>query len=159
MNATTTTRPSAELINDGPVLQAMSNSGAALGWHDPKAWQRTEAFRRAFDDALDVAREMVADDAADPPDFNIWNNAVERLGPYASVLPAPLVGLLQLGGVSVEWHECGLNIEVRFRKDTAPYVVIEDVRGVCPAFHGRKDSASALDFALRVLAQRLDEPA
>nr|WP_294551640.1 hypothetical protein [uncultured Rhodopila sp.] len=42
--------------------------------------------------------------------------------------------------MGAEWHERGVNIELRFRRVFDVYAVIEDARGIVPDFHGRDPS-------------------
>lgn len=49
-------------------------------------------------------------------------------------IPEPLVSVTP-SGIFVEWHACGLNVEVRVR-ETGVYVNIEDARGNFPSYQG-----------------------
>lgn len=141
---------------DPTLRNLMLSPGSTLGSDSPRQWGRINAFRNAFIAGLESARDIVADDAADPPDISIWNKAIDALSPYAGDVSPPLVTLLQLGAVSIEWHDQGLNIEVRFREDRDPFVVIEDTRDECDRYYGRDRGLIRVRTALAVLSRRLD---
>jgi hypothetical protein len=100
-----------------------------------------EKKKRDFFDAIkagaSLAIEMAMADEMDAPDFDIWKSASIRLIPYVGQVSPPLVHPLQLGGVSFEWHDAGLNIEIRFRGPQDIFVVIEDARGEVAEFMGK----------------------
>ena len=128
--------------------------GASLGQTTPQGWSQIANFYRAFILGLDFAYEMVADDAMDPPNPQVWEQAIDAMVGFAGHVPLPLVTPLQLGGVSVEWHEHDIDLEVRFRPGVPPFVSVDDVRGLCAAFQGHdKNLVNALS-ALTTLATR-----
>ena len=65
-----------------------------------------------------------------------------------------LVNPLQLGGVSCEWHELGINLELRFRGLTDIFAVIEDARSELTEYYGPDGELLRAREALAVLAQR-----
>ncbi|MGH7072507.1 MAG: hypothetical protein ACREFO_21205 [Acetobacteraceae bacterium] len=133
--------------------------GSALGIAGPSATiaavHRIFALARAFEEALWLATEMAAADEAEPPDPNIWESAWRfAVGDQGSA-PIPLITPLQLGGVSVEWHEHGLNIELRFRGVTDTFTLVEDIRGELHDFAKRDPGLKEASLALRTLATRV----
>jgi hypothetical protein len=151
-------RHSASTWRTAPVPVALSVPGVTLGPRTPSVVnaeiQREREFTAAFVAGLQLAAEATAADEADAPDADIWTYASDALSPFARLLPPPLVDPLQLGGVSFEWHEFGLNIELRFRGRADVYVVIEDARGELAEFHGRDVELHRAREALAVLAMR-----
>jgi len=141
-----------------PINDVLPIPGMALGITTPRTVragaQREHEFLEAFLAAADIATEMVAADEMDAPDPGIWASAVMALRPFAPYLSAPLVNPLQLGGVSCEWHEHGINLELRFRASGDVYAVIEDARGELADFHGRDSALRQAANALRALWRR-----
>ncbi len=141
-----------------PSMVKVSAASPALGATTPRDVRaealREQDFAAAFNTAAELADEMVAADEMDHPDPDIWNCAWTRLSPFAATLAAPLVSPLQLGGVSCEWHEHGMNIELRFRGIDDVYAVVEDVRGEAVEFHGRDPGLIRATSALRILVAR-----
>jgi hypothetical protein len=146
------------------ILEALSSDGqnttpgAALGVSPPMAIMNGRAHRRELFEGLmaaaDTAFELAAEDEADPPSASVWayaRVALERLGESVST---PMFTPLQLGGISAEWHEHGMNIELRFRGVQEVFVVIEDAKGELPDFHGPDPKLTAAASALRHLADR-----
>jgi hypothetical protein len=97
---------------------------------------------------------MAAADEADPPSMEIWQNAWDALAFFQTKLPAPLLAPLQLGGLSAEWHERGMNIEVRFRGAENAFVVIQDARKEVPEFLGPDPKLIRARGALEKLSAR-----
>jgi len=135
-------------------LQDDSVPGISLGQTAPRRWQNIAKFREAFNLGLDCAGAMVSDDALDPPDPKIWNYALDAVRNFAGFVPTPLVTPLQLGGVSVEWHAYGIDLEIWFRSGAPPFVLIDDVRDAFPTFQGRDSHLSHAYTALKHLADR-----
>jgi hypothetical protein len=146
-----TTRPRA-------VIEVPQEPGAALGAMTPNAVrvkaQREQNYVAAFNAGAEVAAEMAAADEMDPPEPDIWEFALGALGHLAALVSPPLVNPLQLGGVSCEWHELGMNIELRFRGLADIYAIIEDARGDLLEFRGRDPELRHAMDALRVLVER-----
>ncbi len=134
--------------------QPNSMPGASLGATTPHQWSKIKDFLLAFSIGLDCAKDMVADDAADPPNAQIWEHAIGAMADFAGYVPVPLVLPLQLGGVSVEWHEHDIDLEILFRTDSSPYTVIDDVRAECSPFRGRDPNVIHARRALSFLAAR-----
>lgn len=141
-----------------PAITQIVHVGAALGATTPREVRveamREQEFAAAFNAASELASEMVAADEIDGPDPDIWNSAWTSLSPFAAKLAAPLVNPLQLGGVSCEWHERGMNIELRFRGRDDVYTVVEDATGEAPEFFGRDAGLRRAVNALRILVAR-----
>jgi hypothetical protein len=117
-----------------------------------------ESFHAAVAEAVKLSGAMVAEDDADPIDQEILGDAVRSLLPLISSpgLPTPLVLPLQNGGIGAEWHERSMNIELRFRRLLDVYAVIEDARGLVPAYHGRDPTLQHTASALQEFARRSD---
>jgi hypothetical protein len=132
--------------------------GAALGASSPGSiiagLRQEHEFAAAFNLGAELAADMAAADEADPADPEIWGAAFDALSNFARFLPAPLVSPLQLGGLSIEWHEVALNIELRFRGLTDIYTVIEDARRELATFQGHDVDLRRAENALRTLAAR-----
>ena len=117
--------------------------------------QRTRDFLEAFTTGFRLALDTAAADEADPPAIETWTKALEKLRPFAHLLPPMLVSPLQLGGVSCEWHELGINLELRFRGLTDIFAVIEDARSELTEYYGPDAELLHAGEALAVLAQRM----
>jgi len=132
--------------------------GIALGTNTPGTFitgmRRSREFLDAFVSAVSLATEMAAADEADPPSMEIWQNAWDALAVSQTKLPAPLLAPLQLGGLSAEWHERGMNIEVRFRGAENAFVVIQDARKEVPEFLGPDPKLIRARGALEKLSAR-----
>jgi len=97
---------------------------------------RVCAPERSFDleglflDALRHHAAMLYEGEIDPIDVQTWQFAWQSLSGIAETydLVPPLIAPLQGGGVGVEWHDRGLNIELRFRAPYKVYAAIEDAR-------------------------------
>jgi hypothetical protein len=62
---------------------------------------------------------------------------------------------LRNGGIGVEWHDRGLNIELRFRAANETYVVIEDAMDGVRTYHGRDPEFVHAELALGGLQRRI----
>jgi hypothetical protein len=113
-----------------------------------------QSYLEAFESAASVALEMIAAGDIDQPDAALWEQAINVLAPYAARIEKPLVYPLQLGGVSVEWHAEGLDIEIRFRGVGDIFTVVKDVRNKLPRHLGRDPELTHATTALRTLAAR-----
>lgn len=133
--------------------------GRTLGGISPtstiQGYRNKSNFDRAIVDAVETAAEMHRAAEMALPNESVWNDAIAFLQAYAMVLGAPLITPLQGGGLSAEWHEHGLNIELRFRKDRDVFAVIEDARGEIEAFMARDPDLDHAAQALNILVQRL----
>jgi hypothetical protein len=89
---------------------------------------RKGEFIVAFQEALNQHNLMSSEADIDPIDPQTWEYAWQSLSAIAKThdLPPPLVSPLQGGGVGAEWHDRGMNIELRFRAPYKVYAVIED---------------------------------
>nr|WP_294509225.1 hypothetical protein [uncultured Rhodopila sp.] len=116
----------------------------------------TRAFHAAVTKAMELSEAMVVAGDAEPIDQTILADTVRLLLPAISSLglPSPVVLPLQNGGIGAEWHERGMNIELRFRGLSGVYAVIEDARGIVPEFHGRDPSLQHAVSALQEFARR-----
>lgn len=141
-----------------PYPQNAAAGGTVFGATPPKALmerrRRLEEYLLSFEDGWELARAMAAADEADPVNVNVWCAAEKAFSDLAEHLPAPLVHPLQLGGVSVEWHAAGLNIEVRFRGTDDIFVIVEDARSDASKFYGSDPTLKHAGSALRELARR-----
>jgi hypothetical protein len=114
------------------------------------------AFREQVEEAIDLSRDMVADGEADPIDWAVFNDAIRTVLRIAGNPPAscPLILPLRNGGIGMEWHDRGLNIELRFRAANETYVVIEDSANIEQAYHGRDPEFAHAEVALGELRRR-----
>jgi hypothetical protein len=117
---------------------------------------RTEAFVTALNEALELSALMVAEDDGDPMDHQTVVYAVQCLLPYIKSLklPCPVILPLQNGGIGMEWHDAGMNIELRFRHVYDVYAVVEDAQSILRGYHGRDPSLYHAEIALRELSSR-----
>ena len=150
-------RPSANVsaLHDiGRWWRIPMSPGAALGVNGPsdaaKLARFSNDFLSALREGLQLSREMVAADETEPPNVKVWDRAIESIASFIGRVPAPLVIPLQQGGLSIEWHSEGLNIELRFRESLDPYVLIDDARGEECQWRGRDQ---ALRFAKKALCR------
>jgi hypothetical protein len=104
--------------------------------------------------AVSEAFEFAAEDGAAPPSSDIWAFALMALLKDCDKVSIPQINPLQLGGVCAEWHELGMNIEIRFRGVDDVYVVIEDAKGEIDSFYGRDPHLKSAATALLHLARR-----
>lgn len=94
-------------------------------------------------------------DNALPPDAHTISFAatelarLERLG-----VPAPALNPSSDGALYAEWHMRGLDIEVIFEAPYRIVVLVEDARGVLPAFEGEGSDIDMAFQALQALCQR-----
>lgn len=118
-----------------------------------------EGFRQALIEAVELSKTMVAEDEATPINDQTYFYAVEVLAPLiiAMELPVPLILPLQNGGVGAEWHDHGMNIELRFRNPYHIYAVLEDARGEILPFHGRDPHLVRGRVALHEFTTRASE--
>jgi hypothetical protein len=132
--------------------------GVALGMATPSvikaAAEKLRDFAEAVRAGIILALEMAAADEIDQPHLEIWKSALLKILPYASLITAPLVHPLQLGGVGLEWHDHGMNIELRFRGEDDVFAVIEDARGELQEFYGRDAGLRRSSAALNLFMQR-----
>lgn len=140
------------------VIRRAAMPGAALGIASPGAimssMQRGRELLDAYRSVMEMAVEMAAADEADPPSPETWGFAFLALLSFSAKLPLPLLSPLQLGGLSAEWHERGMNIELRFRGVDDVFAVIEDATGEIPEFQGRDPTLARTAAALGRLADR-----
>jgi hypothetical protein len=117
---------------------------------------KVEEFLWALSEAIKCSQALVADNEGVPLNIQTWTYATQTISPLIAALdlPSPLLLPLQNGGIGAEWHDFGLNIELRFRSPYQVYVVIEDVRGVVAPFQNFDSNLTQLDVALRELAAR-----
>lgn len=115
-----------------------------------------DELSKAFIDAIELSKTMVADDEAAPINDQTYFYAFSVLAPpvVTMELSVPLILPLQNGGIGAEWHDHGMNIELRFRNPYHIYAVLEDARGVTQPFHGRDPGLVQTRAALRELATR-----
>jgi hypothetical protein len=135
---------------------AIAPSRVAGSAHD-----RLDALSTAFLEALAEARCMLEDEEMEAPDPDTWTAAHLALtaflaGPFAEALDVPLISPMRRGGLSAEWHERGMNIELRFRGPRDVYAVIEDARGAIEDFRGRDPDLARAADAIAELAVRSD---
>ena len=100
---------------------------------------------------------MTTEDEAAPHNVQTWLFAAQELVSLFTNLdlPLPLILPLQNGGIGAEWHEQGLNIELRFRSPYKVYVVIEDARNLVSTLHDYDSNLVQARAALRELAARM----
>ena len=134
----------------------MTNSVVKESLHADHPQTPQQAFMQRMQDAKAAGDAApLAGDAA-PRDGKAWLHAAHSIKGVSRYLdiPVPLVLPLRDGGVGVEWHECGLNIELRFRYSARAYVLIEDVRGIIPAHQSEDHFFMWSETALRELSER-----
>lgn len=134
------------------------SSGTFLGAMSLADYRKREAkkesFRRAMFESIDIMQEMVLADEIGLPDINIWRLALSKIGPYVGDINPPLAYPLQLGGLSLEWHENGINLEIRFYSEDKIYVVVEDAKRDLEEFHGQDKGFLKAQHALEALVSR-----
>ena len=113
------------------------------------------ALADAFNEALFLAEQ----EEFEIPDDRSWIFALAFLrrifcDPRSVRLELPLILPLDLGGLSAEWHNHGLNIEIRFRASQPVYVIIEDARAEIRGYRGRDPSLARAFEAIIALALR-----
>jgi hypothetical protein len=122
---------------------------------DLRSHELDSAFACAFGEALFLAEQ----DEIEAPEDRCWIFAHEVLNkifcdPKFAKLDLPLILPLDLGGLSIEWHDHDLNIEIRFRKSQPIYVVLEDALGQISEYRGRDSSLSRSFEAITALSHR-----
>ena len=118
---------------------------------------RAEAFRNALQEAIDLSELMIAQGDGDPIDHQTFTFAVQSLLPFvvSLALPSPMMLPLQNGGIGAEWHDLGMNVELRFRKLYQDvYAVVEDAHDIVSPYHGRDPYLQNVELALRELSHR-----
>jgi hypothetical protein len=117
---------------------------------------RLEKLTEALSDALQLSDTLVASDEGDPVDQQTLTYAIQSIAALMVSLEVsiPLILPLQNGGIGVEWHRSGMNIELRFRKPYDVYAVLEDARSVIDPFHGHDPELVNARFALSELSTR-----
>jgi hypothetical protein len=125
---------------------------------DEAIWGRFGKLLDALTEASELSETMVSEDEASPIDDQTLSYAIGALTPLfiSMEIPAPLILPLQNGGIGAEWHDFGMNIELRFRNPYHTYAVLEDARGVIPPFHGRDPRLVQAHTALREFATRVE---
>jgi hypothetical protein len=117
--------------------------------------QRIDGFIEALNEALALNFAMVDAEDGDPLDNQTLQYAIQSLLPLIASLelPTPLILPLQAGGIGAEWHICGMNVELRFRKPYDVYALVEDARGGT-SFRGRDPDLTQTGNALLELSTR-----
>jgi hypothetical protein len=138
------------------IQQQSVNQQPLTGLVPKPVQERIERFTDALIDALELSYSMVASEEADPVDHQTLAYAIQSLVPFVMTLelPPPLILPLQSGGISAEWHESGINVELRFRKPYDIYAVLEDARGVFGPIHSRDPELVHTRSALYELSSR-----
>jgi hypothetical protein len=118
---------------------------------------RIEAFFAALTEAQELSGVMAAADDGDPIDSQILSYAIQSLLPFIGSLnlSIPVILPLQSGGIGAEWHDFGMNIELRFRRVSNIYVIVEDAQHTIPTFQGPYPDLHEVGFALRELSRRM----
>jgi hypothetical protein len=159
--------PSMRSVPPQPTLvatQPLSNVGpegmrqespAALTGRSVRA-TLVEEFGKALIEAIELSKTMVAESEAAPLNDQTYFYAFNVLAPLiiAMELPVPLILPLQNGAIGAEWHDHGLNIELRFRNPYDIYAVLEDARDAIQPFYGRDPFLVETLAALRELSTR-----
>ena len=112
---------------------------------------------RSIEDFRQLAASMVAAGEVAPISAQTFWYAAGTLAAIVETLaiPAPLLLPMQSGAFSAEWHDCGLNIELRFRGPYNAFAVIEDVQGEIATLRGPDPNLAAAVQALKVFSRRL----
>lgn len=121
-----------------------------------------KVFLREFRAAAKAGDAIAISGGAEARSARTWYHAGRALCGFVQKfsLPAPLITPLQGGGLGAEWHEWGLNIELRFRphEDSASYrrvyALIEDAHGEIGSSYNYDNDFSKTRVALRELAAR-----
>ena len=110
----------------------------------------------ALIEAIELSKTLVAENEAAPINDQTYFYVVNVLAPLivGMELPVPLILPLQNGGIGAEWHDHGMNIELRFRNPYDIYAVLEDARGAIQPFYGRDPFLVQTRAALRELSTR-----
>jgi hypothetical protein len=130
--------------------------GSLAALTDKLLWGRLDEFRAALSEAIELSVTYVSEDEAAPIDNQIFTYALKVLTPLFIKweMPAPLVLPLQNGGIGVEWHVLGMNIELRFRYPYHIYAVIEDAHNAISPYSGRDPDLLLSQSALAELSAR-----
>jgi hypothetical protein len=117
---------------------------------------KIEEFRQCFSDAVALSKSMADEDEAAPFNLQTWTYAAQQLNSlvHGFDLPMPLLLPLQNGGLGAEWHEKGLNIELRFRSPFQVYAVLEDAKGKIGTFQDYDPNLERSRAALQELGMR-----
>ncbi len=123
---------------------------------NPGSPQRLVGLREAVADAK-IFAGLLVEEGEDPPDPTIWAWAVNRLEAIATRydVSVPNLSPLERGRISAEWHDAGIDIELRFRRPGDVYLVLSDARRVVEAFEGRDPLLEKAYAALQEFAGRL----
>ena len=115
-----------------------------------------DAFAAVIREAIELAASLSEEGEFAPINRQTYEYAIKSLLPLvgAFALPAPLLLPLENGGIGAEWHDRGLNIELRFRAPYDVYAVIEDARGTVEPLHGRDNNLAKAQTALGEFAHR-----
>lgn len=151
-------------ITTSPILVRPHSTGisAHLTEISPAAFTaavsnaKTEAFSNTIREVVELSNAMVVEGEGDEIDLYVLQYAVQSLSPFivALSLAPPIMLPLRNGGIGAEWHDHGMNIELRFRRLFDVYAVVEDIRGIVPAYHGRDPLLRHADAALREFHRR-----
>lgn len=106
-----------------------------------------------WDDARTTAAWMTEDGFADDPDEPTWQRAQMALACYPGI-PNPTISPTANGGVFIEWHEHGLDVELRFRADDSLWVEVSDRLGEVPSVAAAVADPEAARPALLALIAR-----
>jgi len=122
---------------------------------DLRCHELDSAFASAFGEALFLAEQG----EIEAPENRCWVFAHEVLNkffcdPRFAKVDLPLILPLDLGGLSIEWHDHDLNIEIRFRTSQPIYVVIEDALRQVSEYRGRDPSLTHSFEAITALSHR-----
>ena len=140
----------------------MTNSVVKESLNTERVQARQQELLENFRNAVALADLLASTHEMMSRNRHIWNCAHNALQEFLDEfdVPVPLLSPLQYGGFGVEWHECDLNIELRFRPSidsSTPrrvYVLIEDARGELGSFYNYDNDLSRVRLALRELAIR-----
>ena len=117
---------------------------------------KIKEFISAFYEAKKLSEMMVVEGEGAALNIQTWIYAAQELISLVATLdlPSPLMLPLQNGGIGAEWHDLGLNIELRFRNPYQIYAVLEDARGIIPELHDYDPNLVQARISLRELATR-----
>jgi hypothetical protein len=117
---------------------------------------KSSEFLRCFTDSVELSKSMAAEGEAAPLNLQTWSYAAQQLNSLVHNfdLPMPLLLPLQNGGLGAEWHEKGLNIELRFRSPYNVYAVLEDAKGKVGTFQDYDVNLERSRAALQELGLR-----
>ena len=115
------------------------------------------AFQAALREMSDLSEVLVTEGEMQPINQQTLNYAIQLLCPLVLSMQqacSPMMLPLQGGGVGAEWHDFGLNIELRFRNVYDVYAEVEDARGIISEHHGRDPHLRLVQPALREFSRR-----